>query len=573
MITLYDYQQALIDDIRKAFAGGHRRVVATLPTGGGKTEVAGAIFEMVRAKGGKPWFVVTQTVLIEQTKVKFERRGLKCGVLMGDQTMRLPDEDCVLASLQTIHARLKGKPNSALLDDCTFMVFDEVHMFHKTHQVLIERFDLMHFIGLTATPLRAGLGNHFTTMVRGPSIGDMIARGRLVPFKCFGPSKPDLAKVGVDNFGDFKQCDLDPVMRQKEIVADVVTTWKRLGENRQTIVFAVTVAHAQELAEEFASSGVPAEVVTGHTRHMQREELFTSFRRGDIRVLVSVGVLALGFDVPDVSCVVQARPTMSVSLHIQQCGRGARLAEGKGDCILIDHAGNCERLGLPQHFVAPDLDDTTTGTKREKRLPKMTEVTPCRECGYLLEPHHRECPKCLAVRRSAADIVVHDGQIVALDSDLAPDLDAIDEYAFFAELKGYARMENARRESMGMAPMKPGYAAAVFKDRTGRWPPKSMAFVQEAVPSPETLRWLKYQRIKFGKGKGKPTADPARKAEVKATLPEWDGITTHAPCAHEHAAMYQAKGPHAAMRRCTRCGHFMGFVPTAEVMTTMEKTA
>ena len=501
MIVLRDYQTKVIDDLHDAFAAGHRAVVATVPTGGGKTEIAGAIFEMVRANGGKPWFVVTQTVLIEQTKVKFERRGLKCGVLMGDQTMRLPDEDCVLASLQTIHARLKGKPNSALLDDCTFMVFDEVHMFHKTHQVLLERFDLMHFIGLTATPLRAGLGKHFSAMVRGPSISNMIERGHLVPFKCYGPSKPDLARVGVDNFGDFKQCDLDPVMRQKEITADVVTTWKRLAENRQTIVFAVTVAHAQELTDEFAGDGIPSAVVTGHTRHDHREELFASFRRGEIKVLVSVGVLALGFDVPDVACVVQARPTMSLSLHIQQCGRGARPAPGKSDCILIDHAGNCERLGLPQHFIAPDLDDSVIGSKREKRLPKLTEVTPCRECGYLLEPHHRECPQCLATRRKAADIVVHDGEIVALDHGHAANAGRLDEYAFFAELKGYARMENARRAVRGLPPMKPGYAAAVFKDRTGRWPTDMMKITPEAVPSAETLRWLKYQKIKFAKSR------------------------------------------------------------------------
>ncbi|MFP3339595.1 helicase-related protein, partial [Micrococcus sp. SIMBA_131] len=78
-----------------------------------------------------------------------------------------------------------------------------------------------------------------------------------------------------------------------------------------------------------------------------RTETINAFRRGEIKVLCNVAVLTKGFDAPETGCVVLARPTKSLMLHIQMIGRGLRTADGKQDCIIIDHAGNCLRNGLP----------------------------------------------------------------------------------------------------------------------------------------------------------------------------------------------------------------------------------
>jgi superfamily II DNA or RNA helicase len=154
-----------------------------------------------------------------------------------------------------------------------------------------------------------------------------------------------LADVAVASTGDYKDAELSALMRKKTIIGDIVTHWQRKAENRPTIVFCVDRAHARDVAEDFAATGVPSGYIDMATPDDERAELFAAFRAGTIRVLCSVFVLAIGFDEPRASCVILARPTLSLSLHIQQLGRGLRPFEGKADCLVLDHACNVARHG------------------------------------------------------------------------------------------------------------------------------------------------------------------------------------------------------------------------------------
>ena len=132
---------------------------------------------------------------------------------------------------------------------------------------------------------------------------------------------------------------------------------------------------------------------------------------------MSVGVLALGFDVPDVGCVILARPTMSEALHIQQCGRGARTAEGKSDCLILDHAGNCARHGLPQDFEMPETLLTGTDKARSERQERQSLPSPCPACDFLVPPSSAVCPSCGTVRLTRSKVETVDARLVALAGD------------------------------------------------------------------------------------------------------------------------------------------------------------
>eukprot|EP00048_Salpingoeca_helianthica_P003780 m.70538 g.70538 ORF g.70538 m.70538 type:complete len:848 (-) comp12894_c0_seq1:20-2563(-) len=121
---------------------------------------------------------------------------------------------------------------------------------------------------------------------------------------------------------------------------------------KSTLVFAVNVAHAHDLAAAFVANGVDARVVHGGTSAEDRTCLVESFRRGQFPVLVNCEVFTEGTDIPCIDCVVLARPTRSGGLFQQMVGRGLRLWPGKQDCLLIDVVDN---MGKNAMMTVPSL--------------------------------------------------------------------------------------------------------------------------------------------------------------------------------------------------------------------------
>ena len=110
-------------------------------------------------------------------------------------------------------------------------------------------------------------------------------------------------------------------------------------------MFAVGVDHAHVLRDLLSERGITAGVVLGSTPKAERDAAIADFRAGRLRALVNCNVLTTGFDVPELDLVAVARPTASTSLHVQMLGRGTRIAAGKRDCLVLDFAGNVQRLG------------------------------------------------------------------------------------------------------------------------------------------------------------------------------------------------------------------------------------
>ena len=413
---LRPYQVKAVADVREAT----RRVPAVLlvaPTGSGKTVCASEILSRVTEVGRRGLFLADRLELIDQASRKLDEFGLDHGVTMADHWRRRPDLPVQVASVPTLHRR-EWRPRADVV------IADEAHKsLSPSYRTILDfyRAQGAKVIGLTATPYLydgRGLGEFYRELVVVAQTHELIAQGYLVPIETFAPEDPKLAGVSVRR-GDYDQTELAQAMDKPALVGNVVQTWLRLARGRTTVVFAVSKRHARNIVEEFTVAGVSAGYLDDSTPLGERRAMQARIESGDITVIVNVGVLALGWDMPRVSCVVQARPTLSKALYLQQVGRGTRPYPGKTSLILLDHAGNCWRHGLPEE----PQDFSLQGALRKKRPgERVAGLRSCPfPCGAVSPSTAKVCRRCgQPFPATERKLIFREGQLVAADGTIPP---------------------------------------------------------------------------------------------------------------------------------------------------------
>lgn len=494
-VKLRDYQQAAFDKAREAVRQGHKRILICAPTGGGKTVLASALMEMVQSKGNRGSFVVDRLSLIQQTSDTFDRYGLDHGVIQGGHLRWAPELPIQLCSVQTLGRR--RWPETAV------DVFDEAHVLHTTHKARMEEKASI-VIGLTATPFTRGLGKWFDVVINVTTTRALIEQGWLSPYRIFSCAEPDMAGVTVKSTGEWDEKEASG--KALEVVGDVVAEYLKHGQGRKFICSAVDTAHVEELQRQFLAAGINAATYTYKDSEEDRADTTNEFKKPDsaIRGLITVTAASRGFDVPDVSCVIMARPLRkSLAEHIQLFGRGLRISpeSGKTDCLVLDHSGNCARFFEECEtffdFGAGELDD---GKKRDKPKPKeKKELEPvkCPECRALHKPLPacpccgHEYPRKVAVAHVPGTLkeLIAGGYRKELTDRLWP------EICGFAHTSKPAEPEAARK-----------LALALFKDMTGGWPAASYENTERRAPTMEVINKIKALRIRFARGRARAAA-------------------------------------------------------------------
>lgn len=491
-LILRPYQDALMDGVQAAWAT-ERRVICWLPTGGGKTELAAKIAQDEATRGGMTLFVVDRKVLAGQAAARFQKYGMLTGLLRGEDSFVRGYEPVVVASVQTIAARAKHREVQSTLRRVSVVIVDEAHIRFRHHDTLEHAMPQARILGLSATPLRDGLGKAFDRLVRGPSYNWMIEQGYLVKPRYFVPHldrvKAGLASVGVQSTGDFKPEDLSRLMREKAIIGDLVSTWQAKAEDRPTIVFCVDIAHSKETCDAFRLAGVAAEHIDFHTTEDERRAIFCRFRTGKTRVLCSVVVLAIGFDEPSASCAVLARPTLSLALHIQQIGRAMRVFEGKADCLILDHAGNVLRHGRVEDFEPPELRDLNRNSDRKKRTAGESDFFPCPECKALMSPGQRVCHECGHEIQRPNRVHFVPGELTEAPEDTSPQVPIEEVRDTYLEVLSYARARGKKE----------GWAFFVIRDHFGIKAPLAWKNLPERPPSVRTMNLIRSRNIAYAK--------------------------------------------------------------------------
>jgi len=139
--------------------------------------------------------------------------------------------------------------------------------------------------------------------------------------------------------GDWQAGDLGRALMEAEADTAIARAYKEHARDRQGIVFTPTVETAYAAAKALVDAGITASVVDGELPREMRQLVYDKYRRGKTQVLVNCMVLTEGFDMPQVSCIVVARPTSSQGLYTQMVGRGLRPFPGKRDCLVLDLVG------------------------------------------------------------------------------------------------------------------------------------------------------------------------------------------------------------------------------------------
>lgn len=398
-------QQKAVDDIVAAYKRGFKSPVLVMPTGGGKTHTASVIIRRSLAKGKRIWFIAHLKEILAATSQKLDAEQIEHGWIAAgrDGNHRLPVQ---VAMVQTLVRRLDRYTPPDLI------IVDEAHLaVANTYQQIFEwagagpkfkRPGGAHLLHLTATPCRLdgrGMNEVADILVPTCTTQDLIDEGLLAPIRYYAPSEPDLSGVHT-SMGDFNQGELAAAMDKPVITGSAVQHYRKLADGRPAVAFCVTVEHATNVAEQFKQAGYRAVAISGESDTVERDAALQGLRDGVLDVVCNCALWVAGVDAPSIGCIIQLAPTQSVVKYLQSVGRGLRTHPGKDDCIILDHAGNVRRHGLPT-----DPREWTLAAVEKRKGAKKSEVpvktcpvcfatvpsivTDC-SCGHHFEPVGRE---------------------------------------------------------------------------------------------------------------------------------------------------------------------------------------
>jgi len=491
LYPLRPYQQQAIDNLKLSFRKGNNRPLLYAPTGAGKTVMAAHIANGALEKGKTVCFIVPFTVLINQTAKSFMDQGMdQPGIIQADHAWTDSTKRLQIASVQTL-ARRKTK----VFD---LYIIDEAHVVYSEIVNLAESTNAP-FVALSGSPYTKGLGKIYNDLVIAKSLASLIDDGYLSDYIAYAPSAPDM-KGAKTSMGDYQASDAGKRASEAKIIGSVTDTWLRLGENEATVCFACNVAHAQHLGIAFERIGVTNRVITAKTPHEEREEILELFSKGEVKILINVATLTTGLDV-DVRCLIFARPTKSMILWAQCFGRALRTAPGKKRAIMLDHAGNFERLGRPEDHVIDCLDDgeKNESSKAKKDEEEKKEKLPkvCPKCKILKDAGIHECPACGFAPVFNQDVEVQDGELIQIKGpEKSKKATKDDKQKFWSELLGYRKILRARGKNY-----KDGWFSNKYREKFNVWP-RGLSDIS-TDPTESTLGWIKSQQIAFSKSKEK----------------------------------------------------------------------
>lgn len=435
-LALRQYQERAIDAVRKAMRNGSRRTLLVSPTASGKTVMFAYITEGAAAKGGLVWIVVHRQELIDQTDRALTGIGVDHGIIAAGYPTDFT-KNVQVCSVQTLANRLDRVPRKP-----TLIIFDEAHhLAAGTWMKIADANPQAHFLGVTATPERLdgkGLGVVFDTLVQGPRTAELIAAGYLAkPVYFAPPSKVDFSNVRHTG-SDFNAKDLQGVMDEPVIYGNAVSHYARICPHAPAISFSPTIYHAEKVSEAFNAAGFKWRVIDGTMKASERRWCIEALAAHEIDGLASCNIISEGTDIPVVTAAILLRPTLSLSLHLQQIGRVLRPVYDceltpdatdadriesqergpKPRAIILDHVGNLLRHGLAEDEREWSLAGGAEKRKRDKDGDAGDRICQCPRC-YAVHTPAASCPYCgFTYERKGRDIKEVSGELIQVGAEV-----------------------------------------------------------------------------------------------------------------------------------------------------------
>lgn len=357
----YELKSRIYDSLRT-----HRRTLAQLPTGGGKSVIIASIVDdAIRAGRG----VIVLAHRIELVEQLADRLAHHRPSVVANGSHPNPNADLHVAMVQTLARRPIPYANLIIIDEAHHAVAGQ-------YQRITDHNPNARIIGFTATPERLdgrGLGDVFDDLVCGPTVSELIAEGHLTPSTIYATPLTGLSDIKT-TAGDYNKGQLATFMQRSVVRGDLVSSYQRLANGAQCIVYAASVELSRQYADEYNAAGIPAAHIDGETDRAVRSNIVERFRRGDLQILTNCSLITEGFDVPACGAVQLVRPTKSLSLYLQMVGRALRPAEGKQTAIILDHGENVMRHGFPDDERTWELTTTRKRTKTVAIEPRLIDL-------------------------------------------------------------------------------------------------------------------------------------------------------------------------------------------------------
>lgn len=353
LIRPFDYQQEILERLQmEREIRNHWRNLVVAATGTGKTVMAASDYKLFVGKHERArlLFIAHREEILKQSLSTFQQ--VLCDYNFGEKWYgghEPSSYEYVFASKDTLNNRIDTLKLPR--DYYDYMVIDEAHHIPAgSYQKIISYFKPKVLLGLTATPERMDcedITQYFDGTISAEiRLDDALNKGLLAPFHYYGiTDSVDYSEVGW-NRGQYVASELSKIYTYNDARTGVIlkSLEKYLPQsslhNVRALCFCVNQEHAKYMASKFTLCGLKAEILTSENEQM-RSVRYRQLKNKEINYLFVVDMFNEGVDIPEVDTILFLRPTESITVFIQQFGRGLRKAEGKSHVDIFDYVGNC----------------------------------------------------------------------------------------------------------------------------------------------------------------------------------------------------------------------------------------
>ena len=306
-----------------------------------------------------------------------------------------------------------GKKEIEPLKDYPLWVLDEAHdAMSSGYQEFLRwgNSEKRIVIGFTATPYRVGGNTHtwWDKLIHPVTKTELRDAGYLCPAREFIPYV--LSDKGIKKTAnDYNNMELAKASSTKELIGSVVDTYRKNGDNRPTLLFAVNIEHSILMAEELRKGGISAAHCDNTHTVDERLAAIERLRLGEIKVICNVNIFSTGIDIPFLGAIILARKTLSKVLHYQQLGRSLRTHAQKKDVLIFDHVGNLLEQGRVYDEPPAEMEE------KEKEPPRLRYPKRCPFCYYVNDTGKTVCENCNRVMTNQSE---KDSEVRELDGEL-----------------------------------------------------------------------------------------------------------------------------------------------------------
>jgi DNA repair protein RadD len=425
MMIARDYQQKAVDSIYNYWSKNENKgnPVIAMPVGSGKSFTMALFIKSIFDKYGK---YISKVMLLTHVKELIEQdyqaiidywEGAPIGIYSASMNSRDYKSKIVCAGIQSVakKAELFGKVNVIVIDEC-HLVSPKDNTGYKVFISELKKVNpKLKVVGFSGSIFRLDCG-----YITGNGVFDDVCYNMcdidsfnmLIDNKCLCNAIPKKTNFKIDvsevkmRGGEYIEKEL-----QKAVDTDIITEQAlkeavALAKDRKHwLIFCTGVEHAEHVSAYLnVIFGIKCCVIHGGLKKTERDTLIDEYKRGVYRACANVNVLSTGFNFPSIDCLIMLRPTQSITLWIQACGRGIRYSKDKENCLVLDFAGNTERLGcINDPRVPKEKSKNKSDQKGEtpfKVCPECmtyntTRATSCVNCGY-------EFPKIVKISTHAS---------------------------------------------------------------------------------------------------------------------------------------------------------------------------